>query len=58
MKAGDLITSRGCDGAHLIINENSTHFLIWFNNHWQALNDDYVQKEWIIRDFEVINESR
>lgn len=58
MKVGDLITSRGCGGAHLIVGETATHFLVWFSNHWKALNNDYVDKEWIVRDFEVISESR
>ena len=58
MKVGDLITSRGCGGAHLIVGETATHFLIWFSNHWKVLNHDYVDKDWIVRDFEVINESR
>ena len=58
MKVGDLITSKGCGGAHLIVGETATHFLVWFTNHWKALNNDYVDKDWIFRDFEVISESR
>lgn len=54
MKVGDLITSRGCGGSHLIVDETARHFLVWFNNHWKPLNNDYVDKEWIFRDFEVI----
>ena len=58
MKVGDLITSSGCGGAHLIVGETATHFLVSFTNHWRALNNNYVDKEWIFRDFEVISESR
>mgnify|MGYP003139360909 FL=1 len=58
MKVGDLITSSGCGGAHLIVGETATHFLVCFTNHWRALNNNYVDKEWIFRDFEVISESR
>ena len=58
MKVGDLIRSKGCGGLHLIVRENTTHFYVLFNNHWRTLNDSALKKEWIIKDFEVISESR